>query len=82
MHLLISRELGEHFDFFFFVVPPEIETEMGSHIPPTGPTPLSLQPQPSSGFAFESSGISRPDWWMRPSVRMEWKVLLKASIMA
>lgn len=42
MHLFISRELREHFDFFFFIIPPKTETEMGSHIPPTGPTPLAL----------------------------------------
>lgn len=41
-HLFISCELREHFDFFFFTIPPKTETEMGSHISPSGPTPSAL----------------------------------------
>lgn len=39
MHLFISHELREHFEF---IIPPKTEIEMGSYIPPTGPTPLAL----------------------------------------
>lgn len=42
MHLFISHELREHFDFFFFfIIPPKTETD-GINIPPIGPTPLAL----------------------------------------
>lgn len=42
MHLFISHELREHFDFFFFYYPTKDRNRDGINIPPIGPTPLAL----------------------------------------